>query len=68
MIRYCESMGLVPAANRTGSGCRQYGGKDIGALRYSRAWWAGNAATAMLRSANMVPAAGGGCIKEKRSP
>jgi MerR family copper efflux transcriptional regulator len=34
MIRYYESIGLVPAPNRTGSGYRQYGAKDIETLRF----------------------------------
>jgi MerR family copper efflux transcriptional regulator len=34
MIRYYENIGLVPAANRTDAGYRQYGGKDIETLRF----------------------------------
>jgi MerR family copper efflux transcriptional regulator len=34
MIRYYESIGLVPTVNRTDAGYRQYGGKDIETLRF----------------------------------
>ena len=33
-IRYYESIGLIPAASRTGSGYRTYGGKDVERLRF----------------------------------
>jgi MerR family copper efflux transcriptional regulator len=36
MIRYYESIGLISAASRTGSGYRQYNEKDIGTLRFIR--------------------------------
>ena len=36
MIRYYESIGLISAASRTGSGYRQYSEKDIRTLRFIR--------------------------------
>jgi MerR family copper efflux transcriptional regulator len=36
MIRYYESIGLISAASRTGSGYRQYNEKDIRTLRFIR--------------------------------
>jgi MerR family copper efflux transcriptional regulator len=36
MIRYYESIGLISAASRTGSGYRQYTDKDIRTLRFIR--------------------------------
>ena len=36
MLRYYESIGLVPAVNRTGSGYRVYGEADVHALRFIR--------------------------------
>lgn len=33
-IRYYESIGLIPAADRTDSGYRDYGGKDVEALKF----------------------------------
>jgi MerR family copper efflux transcriptional regulator len=36
MIRYYESIGLISAASRTGSGNRQYSEKDIRTLRFIR--------------------------------
>jgi MerR family copper efflux transcriptional regulator len=36
MIRYYESIGLIPAAGRTGSGYRQYGEREIQTLRFIR--------------------------------
>lgn len=36
MIRYYESIGLLPAAGRTGSGYRDYGGDDIARLSFVR--------------------------------
>jgi len=34
MIRYYESIGLISAASRTGSGYRQYSAKDVQTLRF----------------------------------
>lgn len=34
MIRYYESIDLISAASRTGSGYRQYAGKDVQTLRF----------------------------------
>jgi len=36
MIRYYESIGLLPAAARTDSGYRVYGGKELHVLRFIR--------------------------------
>lgn len=36
MIRYYESIGLVPRAGRSGSGYRHYGDKDVQMLRFIR--------------------------------
>jgi len=36
MIRHYESVGLLPAANRTDAGYRQYGEKDIRNLQFIR--------------------------------
>lgn len=36
MIRYYESIGLVPAAGRTGSGYRVYSGTEVQMLRFIR--------------------------------
>ena len=36
MIRYYESIGLVPTAGRTGSGYRVYSGTDVQMLRFIR--------------------------------
>lgn len=36
MIRHYESVGLFPEANRTDSGYRQYGDKEISTLRFIR--------------------------------
>jgi MerR family copper efflux transcriptional regulator len=36
MIRYYESIGLISAASRTGSGYRQYTDRDIRTLRFIR--------------------------------
>lgn len=36
MIRYYESIGLIPAAGRTGSGYRVYSGTDVRVLRFIR--------------------------------
>jgi MerR family transcriptional regulator, copper efflux regulator len=36
MLRYYESIGLVPAAKRTGSGYRVYGADDVHRLRFVR--------------------------------
>jgi Cu(I)-responsive transcriptional regulator len=36
MIRYYESIGLVPAASRSAAGYRVYGGNDVHALRFVR--------------------------------
>lgn len=34
MVRYYESIGLIAAANRTGSGYRQYNDSDVQTLRF----------------------------------
>lgn len=36
MIRYYESIGLIPAAARTGAGYRSYGDRDVQILRFVR--------------------------------
>jgi len=36
MIRHYESIGLIPRANRTGSGYRKYTDKDVHTLRFIR--------------------------------
>ncbi|HOM13995.1 MAG TPA: Cu(I)-responsive transcriptional regulator [Rubrivivax sp.] len=36
MIRHYESVGLLPAAKRTGSGYRQYGDTEVHTLRFIR--------------------------------
>lgn len=36
MIRHYEEVGLIPAANRTESGYRQYGEADVHSLRFIR--------------------------------
>jgi Cu(I)-responsive transcriptional regulator len=36
MIRYYESIGLMPAASRTGSGYRTYGEAEVNTLRFIR--------------------------------
>lgn len=36
MIRHYESIGLLPPANRTSSGYRQYSDQDVGRLRFIR--------------------------------
>lgn len=36
MLRHYESIGLLPRAQRTGSGCRVYRAEDVGALRFIR--------------------------------
>ena len=36
MIRHYESVGLFPEAERTDSGYRQYGDKDVSTLRFVR--------------------------------
>lgn len=36
MVRYYESLGMLPAVARTGSGYRQYGDKEVHTLRFIR--------------------------------
>ena len=36
MIRYYEEIGLIPAAARTASGYRSYGGREVNILRFVR--------------------------------
>ncbi len=36
MIRHYEQIGLLPAASRSDSGYRQYGGRDVSVLRFIR--------------------------------
>src|SRR3989304_2886170 len=36
MIRHYEEIGLIPKANRTDSGYRQYNGNDVHTLRFIR--------------------------------
>lgn len=36
MIRHYEGIGLLPAANRSGSGYRQYSEREVGMLRFIR--------------------------------
>lgn len=36
MLRYYESIGLVPQANRTAAGYRTYGGREVDILRFIR--------------------------------